>query len=106
VPASAPAERREDRRRARERERARDKATRRLTALEAEISRRESALEALGWKLGDPDAHRDPERARALAAERDGLRTEIAGLYRDWERVAAELESLSSDAAGGEQAGA
>jgi ATP-binding cassette subfamily F protein 3 len=85
---------REDRRATRERERAREKAARRLAALEAEILARESALEALGWRLGDPDVHRDPEQARALAAERDAGRQAVAALYRDWERIADEVESL------------
>jgi ATP-binding cassette subfamily F protein 3 len=85
---------REDRRATRERERAREKAARRLAALEAEILARESALEALGWRLGDPAVHRDPEQARALAAERDAGRQAVAALYRDWERIADEVESL------------
>jgi ATP-binding cassette subfamily F protein 3 len=105
-PDAPPSRPRPDRRQARERERAREKAARRLAALEERILARESGLEALGWKLGDPDAHRDPERARALSAERDGLRAEIAGLYREWERLAAEIESLEQgvDAGRGEAA--
>jgi ATP-binding cassette subfamily F protein 3 len=84
---------RADRRAARERSRARDKAARRLAAVEAEILARESALEALGWRLGDPAVHRDPQQARALAAEREAGREAVAALYRDWERLAEEVES-------------
>jgi ATP-binding cassette subfamily F protein 3 len=95
---------REDRRRSRDRERAREKAARRLSALEADILALESGLEALGWKLGDPEVHRDPERIRSLTAEREATRGAIAALYRDWERLAAEIESLAPDAAPSEPA--
>ena len=94
------AARRDERRLARERQRSREKAARRLASLESEILERETALEALAWKLGDPELHRDPERARALAAERDAARGAVEALYRDWERLAAELESLEQAPSG------
>jgi ATP-binding cassette subfamily F protein 3 len=78
----------------RERRKAREKAERRVQAVEAAILEKESALEALGWQLGDPEIHRDPERIRGLGSERDALREAIEELYREWERLAAELESL------------
>jgi ATP-binding cassette subfamily F protein 3 len=83
---------REARRQARERERARDRAARRLERIEAAILERESALEALTWRMADPEVHRDGERMRTLDAERATLRAEIDGLYGDWEARAAELE--------------
>ncbi len=86
----------ESRTRSRERERARAKALRRLTALEADILERESAVEDLAWKLGDPAVQRDPERARTVAGEREAAQAAVAALYRDWEQVAAEIESLES----------
>ena len=78
----------------RERRKAREKAERRVQALEAAILDKESALEALGWKLGDPEIHRDGERVRELEGERAALRQGIEELYREWERLAAEIESL------------
>jgi ATP-binding cassette, subfamily F, member 3 len=83
---------REARRRARERERARERAARRLERIEAAILERESALEALTWRMADPEVHRDGERMRSLDAERATLRAEIDGLYGDWEARATELE--------------
>jgi ATP-binding cassette subfamily F protein 3 len=78
----------------RERRKAREKAKRRVQAVEAAILEKESAVEELGWKLGDPEIHRDPERVRDLKAQRTALREAIEELYREWERLAAELESL------------
>ncbi len=93
APANPPA-RKEARARQRERQKAREKAARKLSGLEAKILERETALEQLGWKLGDPDAHKDPDRVRALQAERDETQAAIDALYKDWERIAAEIESL------------
>src|SRR5690606_26383334 len=64
----------EQRRLAKERRRAVEKATRELARLEARIAEREKALEELAWRLADPAVLRDGERARALDAERAGLR--------------------------------
>jgi len=90
------ARRRDARRRARERQKARARAARQLETLEARILERETAVEALGWQLGDPELHRDPDRARQLTAERDAARDAVEALYREWERLAAELESLEA----------
>jgi ATP-binding cassette subfamily F protein 3 len=78
----------------RERRKAREKAERRVQAIEAAILEKESALEALGWKLGDPEIHRDAERMRGVESARHDLRQAIEDLYREWERLAAEVESL------------
>jgi ATP-binding cassette subfamily F protein 3 len=78
----------------RERRKTREKAERRIEALEATILEKESALEALGWKLGDPEIHRDADRVRGLESERASLRQSIEALYQEWERLAAEIESL------------
>ena len=71
---------------------------RKIESLEARILEREGALEALAWRLGDPEVHRDGERVRALEAERTALREEIAGLYREWEALAGELEAVQNPA--------
>ena len=96
TPAAPPS--REARERERERSKARARATRRLEALEAEILAQETAVEELGWRLGDPAVFRDPEKTRALEAERDALRSAIAASYRSWEALAAELEVAADDA--------
>jgi len=67
---------------------------RRLTRAEESILERESALEALTWRMADPAVHRDGERVRALETERAALRVEIDALYREWEGLAAELAAL------------
>ena len=94
-----PAGSRAERAALRERRKARDRAARRVEQLEALILEKEGGVEALAWKLGDPEVYRDPDRVRALEAERTSLRAEIAALYREWDRLAAEVDAL--EAAGG-----
>jgi ATP-binding cassette subfamily F protein 3 len=84
----------ERRRLERERRKAREKAERRVQIIEAAILEKESAVEDLGWKLGDPEIYRDGDRVRGLESERNALREAIEELYREWERLAAEIESL------------
>jgi ATP-binding cassette subfamily F protein 3 len=95
--APAPAEQKEVRIAAREQDKQRVRqqvrARKRLAAVEQEIAQHESALEQLGWRLGDPEVHRDGAAVRALEAERGDLRGKIEALYREWERLAAELEA-------------
>ena len=78
----------------RERRKAREKTAKKILALEADILAQESALEALGWKLSDPAVYKDGDQMRALEAERAAAKTAIDALYREWERLAAELEAL------------
>ena len=78
----------------RERRKARERIQRRLTRAEESILERETALEALGWRMADPTVHRDGERLRGLEAERAALRLEIEALYKEWEGLAAELAAL------------
>jgi ATP-binding cassette subfamily F protein 3 len=86
---------REERDRTRERKKARDKVEKKLAGVEAQILEKEKALEALAWQLGDPNVFRDPDRIRALEGERATTQAEIAAGYREWERLAAEIEALS-----------
>jgi ATP-binding cassette subfamily F protein 3 len=76
------------------RRKARDKTAKQIAAIEAEILSRESALEALVWKLGDPEIYKNGERMRALEAERATGKDAVDALYREWERLAAELDAL------------
>ena len=70
-----------------------ERAKKRLAEVEDEIRQREEALERLGWRLGDPEMHKDVEGMRELEAERAALKAGVDELYRDWERLAAEIES-------------
>jgi ATP-binding cassette subfamily F protein 3 len=70
------------------------RARKRLAALEEEIAGGEERVEELGHRLGDPEVYRDGEAVRALEAERQQGRDAVEALYRDWERVAAEIEAL------------
>ena len=99
-PAAAPPASREERERARERKKAREKAERKLATVETQILEKEKAVEALAWQLGDPTVFRDPDRIRALEAERGTVQNEIAAGYREWERLAAEIEALDDHPAG------
>ena len=71
---------------------ARHRIERSLARVEQSILERESALEAIGWRMAEPSVHRDGERMRALDAERSALRAEVEALYKEWEGLAAELE--------------
>jgi ATP-binding cassette subfamily F protein 3 len=76
------------------RRKARDKTAKQIEAIEAAILVRENALETLGWKLGDPEVYKSGDKVRALEAERTAAKDAIDLLYREWERLAAELEAL------------
>jgi hypothetical protein len=78
----------------RERRRERDKKAKRLEKLEKEIASGERSLEEIGLRLGDPAVYKDGERARALEAERAAAKEAVDALYREWERLAAEVEAL------------
>ena len=82
-PAPAAAAPRESRERQREDRRARERLARKLAGLEGEILEREKAVEALAWRLGDPELWRDPEQTRALEADRARLQGEIAAAYEE-----------------------
>jgi hypothetical protein len=90
---AAPAARSEERERARAGRRDAERSRRRFRALEQEIAERESALEALTFRLADPGLWSDPEQGRRLSADRDALRATLEGLYPEWERLANLLES-------------
>jgi ATP-binding cassette subfamily F protein 3 len=81
------------RERDRDRMRRHKRATKRLAEVEEEIRVSEQRLEEFSWRLGDPDVHRDPEAIREIEAERDEIKGRVDGLYREWERLAAEVEA-------------
>ena len=78
----------------RQRRKSVDRFRRKIAASESEIQTAEEALEALGLRLGDPEVYKDGDRVRGIEAERSELQTRVDGLYRDWERLSAELEAL------------
>jgi len=81
------------RERERELTRRHKRATKRLAAVEEEIRESEGRLEQIAWRLGDPEVHRNPDAIREVEAERDEIRSRVDELYREWERLAAEVES-------------
>jgi ATP-binding cassette subfamily F protein 3 len=95
--AAVAADRSDERERARAAQREAERARRRFAKLESEIAERESALEALTFRLADPDLWRDAEQARRLSADRDALRATLDGLYPEWERLAALVEGSASE---------
>jgi ATP-binding cassette subfamily F protein 3 len=76
------------------------RARKKLAALEDEIAEGEERIEELGHRLGDPEVYRDGDAVRTLEAERSEHRGAVDALYRDWERVAAEIESLEQAPSG------
>ncbi len=83
----------------RERVRRHKRAAKRLAAVEEEIREREERLEEIAWRRGDPEVHRDPEAIRELESERDAIRSRVEELYREWERLAAEVEAAEQGGA-------
>jgi ATP-binding cassette subfamily F protein 3 len=81
------------RERDRERTRRHKRATKRLAAVEEEIRVLEHRLEEISWRLGDPDIHRDPDAIREVETERGEIKSRVDELYREWERLAAEVEA-------------
>ncbi len=77
----------------RERTRRHKRVTKRLATVEEEIRVGEGRLEEISWRLGDPDMHRNPDAIREVETERDAIRSRIGELYREWERLAAEVEA-------------
>ncbi|HXV36712.1 MAG TPA: ABC-F family ATP-binding cassette domain-containing protein [Myxococcota bacterium] len=86
------------RERAKERARRHQRAAKRLVGVEEEIRAGEERLEQLAWRLGDPAVCRDPDAIREIDAERAALRGRVEALYRDWERLAAEVEAGAQEA--------
>ncbi len=78
---------------AKQRSRRHQRAIKRSADVEEEIREREARMEELSWRLGDPDLHRDPDATRTIEAERAELRGAVDELYREWERLAAEIEA-------------
>jgi ATP-binding cassette subfamily F protein 3 len=85
------------RERDRERTRRHNRATKRLAAVEEEIRACEQRLEEFSWRLGDPDIHRNPDAIREVETERDEVKGRVDELYREWERLAAEVEAGEQD---------
>jgi ATP-binding cassette subfamily F protein 3 len=98
-PPASKSERMEARQQARARARRVTRARREVERLETQIAQREERLEALGWRLGDPEVYRDGEAVRGLEAERGELRRELDERYAQWERAAAELEEAEGEEA-------
>ncbi|HKB15088.1 MAG TPA: ABC transporter C-terminal domain-containing protein, partial [Planctomycetota bacterium] len=53
--------------------------------LEERILALEERLRAIEAQTGLPEVYLDGARMKALAAEREGLRSELEALYRQWE---------------------
>jgi len=100
LPAAAPPAKRERiaaRERERERGRRLERARRQLAAAEEEILEREEELLELARELALPEVYRDGDEVRRVGAERGEVRAAIEALYREWERLAGEIEAASAD---------
>jgi ATP-binding cassette subfamily F protein 3 len=92
---AAPALPRESRQDSRERRRAAERAAKQLARIEAEITEREQAIEALRWRVADPAVYRDGEQMRALESERVAQQAALDALYRDWTAQAEHAEAFT-----------
>jgi ATP-binding cassette subfamily F protein 3 len=95
--ADAPALSKRERMAAREHEKARARRLQRyrnrLAATEQEIVEREGHLETLSQRLGEPEVYRDGPAVRTIEQGRSNTRARIDALYREWERLVAEIEA-------------
>jgi ATP-binding cassette subfamily F protein 3 len=85
-----------ERQRDRARRKARERIERRIERLETSILEEEKQIESLGWELGTPEVYRDVERTREAEARRETLRESVAARYREWEKLAEELEEIDA----------
>ena len=90
------------RERAKQSARRHERAVKRLAAVEDEIRQHEEQAEQLSWRLGDPEMHRDPDALREIEAQREQVQGAIDERYREWERLAAEIEAAQQVGSGGE----
>jgi ATP-binding cassette subfamily F protein 3 len=88
----------QERQRQRERRKARDRTAKQIARLEDEIHEREQEIEALTWRVADPEVYRSQDRLQALTAQKAELQSAVDARYRDWESLAEELESLEEGA--------
>jgi ATP-binding cassette subfamily F protein 3 len=70
----------------------------RIGAVEARIAELERAEREATEALADPAVYDDFTRARVHVDARQRAQAELEGLYAEWERLSAELESLSTGA--------
>ncbi len=94
VAAPAPKLSKQERATQRERKKSRERISRRIARLEEEIAEQEAGFEALGWQLGAPENATNVAKLQEIQAGRSAQQATIDGLYRDWERLADELEAL------------
>jgi len=99
APVSAKQERIAQRERAKAEARTLARARKRVGELEGEIPKLESELERLDWRAADPEVFRDREAARAVEADRAGLRATLDERYAEWEGLVEEIESADPPAA-------
>ncbi|MBK9518118.1 MAG: ABC-F family ATP-binding cassette domain-containing protein [Anaeromyxobacter sp.] len=71
-----------------------------LARVEGRIAALEAAARTAEAALADPALYTDFARARPLIEQKAAAEAELAGLYRDWERTAGELEALGADEPG------
>jgi len=57
-------------------------------SVERKILRAEERKKEIEKKLAEPDLYNDSEKARRVTADYEGVKTELAALYRQWEEVA------------------
>jgi ATP-binding cassette subfamily F protein 3 len=79
----------------RERRKAQERITRRIARLEKEIAESEAKHESLAWQLGSPENASNVTRLQEIQAGQADLQARIDDLYRDWERLADELQALN-----------
>ena len=78
----------------RERRKQRDRIARKSARVEEKIQSHEAALVQLDWRLGDPTVYSDADQVTQVQGEQATLRSELEGLYADWERLSDELAAV------------
>ena len=72
-----------------------DLAQRALDLLEQSVGEKEAEKETLAARMADPDLYAKPDAFQATMETMQAVEAELKGLYKRWEKLAAQVEALA-----------
>ncbi len=69
----------------------------RIEELTASLSQREARIAELEAMFGSPDLYDEPDRVADLGKEYGALKSEVEGLWEEWERLSLEAEKVEGE---------
>ena len=70
----------------------------RIERLTASLGRREARIAELEVMFGSPDLYDEPDKVGSLSREYQELKSEVAELWREWERLSMKSEEVGKSA--------